>query len=111
KLIGKATFEQNEISGLVYSVKTGELLRSSWSNSIDVIDPQSGKPLEPLSAAPDVNMISALQFSAKGDRLIAVWSKRSSKQTNVTIWSWPQRGVLKNLTIPYDMASAIAISS
>ena len=37
-----------QLSGLAYSVKSGELLRSAWKRAIDVIDPQTACAKEPL---------------------------------------------------------------
>jgi WD40 repeat protein len=109
KLLAKARFRDDEVSGLAYSTRTGDLLRSSWTTEIDVIDPKSGKVKDPLRPADRVHFNNAISFFPDGGRLAAVWSVQDREHI-CTIWSWPERKQLTSFSIIEQLISDIAVS-
>ncbi|MFN0018546.1 MAG: WD40 repeat domain-containing protein [Pirellulaceae bacterium] len=94
KLVAKAKLSDEEVSGLVFSSKTGELIRSSWCNAIEIIDPATGKVKESLRPSGNSCMTYCIAFSPSERELVAVWDGRC------TVWSWPDRVVRNEFEIP-----------
>ncbi len=116
RLLGKGVFGDakashlEELSGLVYSVKTGDLLRSACKRAIDVIDPISAAAKEPLQPSNSTRSINAIAFFPDGDKLAAFWSSKGGRSQQITVWAWPERTLLARFNHPHEYVFDLAIS-
>jgi WD40 repeat protein len=100
-----------QLSGLIYSSKSGELLRAAWKRSIDVIDPTTAVAKEPLQPANSTRSVKAVAFFPDGNKLAALWSSKGGRSTNLTIWAWPERIVLARYNHPHEFVYDVAVSA
>lgn len=111
KLVAKVKVSKEEVSGLVFSSKTGELIRSSWCKSIEVINPPTGQRTRTLQPAPEAHMVTSVAFSPDGSKLVAVWYSQDASQSNqCTVWSWPEGRELTRFAVNEQHVSEVAIS-
>jgi len=111
KLAAKVKVSKDEVSGFVFSSRTGELIRSSWCNEIEIIDPVTGKLKEPLRPAANTHMVKCIRFTSDERKLVAVWSAQDTPtKRNCTIWSWPDRVTLTEFDIFEENVSDLAVS-
>jgi hypothetical protein len=115
KLAAEVKFSKHEISSLIYSAVSGDLLRSSWCSQIEIYDPRTGQKRElPLPTTREL-MVNAMVLFAGGEKLAAAWNVLLEDgddlgQHQCTIWSWPQREVLLNFTIRAESIVDLAAS-
>ena len=110
RLMAKSSFPDNEVSGLEYSRKTGELIRSAWTHAIDVIDPSTALQRDPLCPAASAMMIDRIGFFPQGDRLLAVWSPQGHQKQHGTVWRWPERTILVSFELPDGFIPSATVS-
>jgi WD40 repeat protein len=110
RLTAKIKLPDDEVSGLVFSSKTGELIHSAWGNVIHVIDSATGKTKEPLQPAVNTHMINCISFTPDERKLVAVWFAQDTPgKKHCTVWSWPDREELNHFLIS-ESISDVAVS-
>ncbi len=111
KLAAKAKVSGHEVSGLMFSSKTGELIRSSWCDRVEMINPSTGVLTESLRPSADTFMIGCIALAPDEKRLVAVWTnKESDGLGHCTVWSWPDRSKIQDVSLPSKSIGDGAIS-
>jgi len=92
--------EFHEISGLIMSPSTSEVIYSRWDNRISIFDVKTGKLTRELPATDARASVYAISLSPKGDELAAALTIHGKGGgSSVVVWSWPEGRELRRVAL------------
>ncbi len=90
--------EFNEVSGVIMSPSTPEVIYSCWHNRVSIFDVKTGKLTRELPVADVRASVQSISLSPDGNELAAAVNIHGDKgESVVVIWSWPGGRELRRL--------------